>query len=321
MTIAAALLAGALAAGWFVPGVLRRVDLRRRDPLPLIVAWLISMVGVVLTAAAGVLLLLTPGHGGVASLLTLVDQCWSAIQHGSPPRAEELASLLGLALLCAFAIRLVLVSFLGARRRSRARREHLSLLRLGARKETGPPDTWWLAHDRPLAFSMAGRPGVIVATEGLTRHLGDRAVTAVLTHEHAHLVGRHHLLIATADTLRTVLPFVPLFGQAPCALRELAELAADTVAARRCGPAAVRTALLKVSSHGAPSPSLAMAQEAVDLRLARLRFEPVTPGRLRRAISCGLAGMTAATLPVVTGLVLLLGVAAVICPLVLPWRV
>lgn len=315
MTVAVALLAGALAAGWFVPGLLRRMDLRRRDPLLLIVAWLISMAGVVLTAAAGVLLLLAPGHGGATSLLAVIHRCWSALQHGSPPRVEELAGLLGLALIGAFTTRFVVVAIRSARRRARKRRENLSVLRLTARKETGPPDTLWLAHDRPLAFSMAGRPGVVVATEGLTRHLDDRAVTAVLTHEQAHLAGRHHLLVATADALRAALPFVPLFGQAPRAIRELAELAADTAAVRRCGPAAVRTALLKVSSHGAPSTSLAMAQEAVDLRLARLRHGSIPPGKLRRAISCGVTGMTAATLPFLTGSTLLLGIALVSCPL------
>ncbi|MFF5990703.1 MULTISPECIES: M56 family metallopeptidase [Prauserella] len=313
MTIAVALLAGALAVGWLVPGVLRRADLRRRDPLLLIVAWLISMAGVVLAAAAGVLLLLTPGHGAGAPLLVLIDRCWSAVQHGSPPRVEEFAGLLGLALLGAFAVRLVVVSIRGARRRARKRQENLSLLRLAARKETGPPDTLWLAHDRPLAFSMAGRPGVVVATEGLTRHLDDHAVAAVLTHEQAHLAGRHHLLVATADALRAALPFVPLFTQAPRAIRELAELAADTAAVRHCGPAAVRTALQKVSSHGAPSASLAMAQEAVDLRLARLRHGSVPPGGLRRAISCGITGVTAAALPFLAGAVLLLLITLVSC--------
>ena len=89
MIAACALLAGAVAAGWLVPYVLARVDLRRRDPLPLIVAWLVSMAGVLVAAASGVLLLLLPGHGPGPALLTAMHRCWSAIQHGSPPRVEE----------------------------------------------------------------------------------------------------------------------------------------------------------------------------------------------------------------------------------------
>ncbi|MGW4592714.1 hypothetical protein ACWEKJ_35815 [Amycolatopsis thermoflava] len=58
----------------------------------------------------------------------------------------------------------------------------------------------------------------------------------MLVHERAHLAGRHHQLVALADALRTALPFLPLFRDAPGALRELVELAADVAATRRCGP-------------------------------------------------------------------------------------
>jgi Zn-dependent protease with chaperone function len=162
---------------------------------------------------------------------------------------------------------------------------------------------------------MAGRPGTVVATEGLTRHLDPAAVAAVLAHEKAHLSGRHHLLVAIADAVCATLPFVPLFRQAPRAIRDLVELAADVVAARDCGPAAVRTALLKVTGHGAPSTSLAMAQDAVGLRLARLQHGSRPPGRLRRTVSCGLAGLTAAVLPFLAGTGLLLCIAIITCPL------
>lgn len=315
MTAALSLLAGALIAGWLIPGALRRMDLRRRDPLLLIVAWLVSTVGVLLATASGVLLLLLPGHGLGAPLLAAMHQCWSAIQHGSPPRVEEVAGLVGVALLVAFAARLVVVSARGFRKRSRKRQENLSVLRSVARPATGPSDILWLAHDQPLAFSMAGRPGVVVATEGLTRHLDPGAVAAVLAHEKAHLAGRHQLLVAIADAVRATFPFVPLFREAPRAIRDLVELAADVVAARDCGPAAVRTALLKVTRHGAPSTSLAMAQNAVELRLARLRHSPRPPGGLRRTVSCGLTAVTAAILPFLAGVGLLLSIAIITCPL------
>lgn len=313
MTAAVALLAGALVAGWLVPDFLRRMDLRRRDPLLLIVAWLVSMVGVLLAAAAGVLLLLLPGHGPGAPLLAVVHRCWSAIQHGSPPRIEEVAGLLGVALLIAFATRLMIVSVRGVRRRTRKRQENLSVLRLAARSAAGPSDVLWLAHERPLAFSMAGRPGVVVATDGLARKLGPQAVAAVLSHERAHLAGRHHLLVTAADALRAALPFVPLFRHAPRAVRDLVELTADVAAVRACGTDAVRAALLCVARHGAPSTSLAMAQDAVDLRLARLRFGSRPPGKVRRTVSCGLTGVTAAVLPFLTGIGLMLGVAFITC--------
>jgi hypothetical protein len=315
MTIALTVLAGAFAVGWFVPRFLGRVDLRRRDPLLLMVTWLVSMASVLLAATVGVLLLLLPDHGPVAALLAALHHCWAAIQHGSPPRVEAVTGLLGTALLTAFAVRLAIISVRGVRARVARRQENLAVLRLAARPVGGPADILWLAHERPLAFSMAGRPGVVVATEGLVEHLDRAAVAAVLAHERAHLAGRHHLLLATADAMRAAIPFVPLFREAPRALRELAELAADTAAVRQCGPTAVRAALLGVTGHGAPRTSLAMAQDAVDLRLTRLDHELRPAGKLRRTISCGLAGATAAVAPFLTGAVLLLSVAVISCPL------
>lgn len=323
MTAALALLTGALVAGWFVPGLLARIDLRRRDPLLMIVSWLVSILGVLLAAAAGVLLLLLPGHGQGASVFDMVfgmiNRCWSAIQHGSPPRVEEVAGLLGATLLVALAVRVAMVAVRGARWRARKRAENLAVLRIAGRSAGdsagGLSDVLWLAHERPLAFSMAGRPGVVVATEGLTRHLDQDAVAAVLAHERAHLAGRHHLLIAATEALRAALPFVPLFRQAPRAIRDLVELTADVAATRACGAAAVRTALLTVTRHGAPATSLAMAADAVDLRLARLRRHAQPPGRTRRAVACGLAAMTAATLPFLTATGLLVSIALITCPL------
>jgi beta-lactamase regulating signal transducer with metallopeptidase domain len=315
MIFACALLAGVVAAGWLVPRVLARVDLRRRDPLPLIVAWLVSTAGVLVATASGVLLLLLPKHGPGVTMLAAVHRCWAAVQHGSPPRVEEIAGLVGVASLAAFAVRLVVISVRGVRERGRRRRENLEVLRLVGRPAD---DVLWLAHEQPLAFSMAGRPGVVVATEGLTRHLEPGAVAAVLAHGRAHLTGRHHVLVAIADAVRASLPFVPLFRAAPKAVRDLVELAADVGAARDCGPAAVHTALLRVTGHGAPSASLAMAQKAVHLRLARLQHGSRPPGTLRRTVACGLTAMTAVVLPFVSGTGFLLGAALLTCPLGTP---
>lgn len=313
MTPALALLAGALAAGWLVPGFLRRIDPRRHDPMLLIVVWHVSMLGVVLSATLGVVLLLAPKHNPGMTLLAAIHECWSAIQHGSPPQFEELAGLLGAALVTAFALRLGVILVRSIRRRGHKHREYLSALRLIARSEPGAPDTLWLPHDRPLAFSMAARPGVVVATDGLHRHLDPAAVDAVFAHERAHLAGRHHLLVAVTEAIRTAVPFVPLFRQAPHAISELVEHAADVVAVRSCGRNAVRAALLTVSRHGAPAVSLAMAQHAIDARMARLDVGPTPPGRMRRILSYGMASVASAALPLLTGIGLLAGLALVSC--------
>ncbi|HET9140686.1 M56 family metallopeptidase [Actinophytocola sp.] len=313
MTVALALLCGAAAVGWWGPRWLGHLDLRRRDPLVLIVCWLLSMVGVALAAVAGVILLLLPGHGEVGALVATLHHCWDAVQHGSPPQIEELAGVLGVALLAAATARLAVVAFTKCRRRSRAGQEHLAVLRLAARIDGDKPTTLWLAHDGPLAFSLAGRAGAVVATDGLTRYLPAASVAAVLEHERAHLRGRHHLLIAIVDAASAVLPVVPLFRKAPTAIRELVELTADVAAVRACGVAAVHTALLGVARHDAPGGALAMANDAIDVRLARLQSSTAVPGKTRRAASCGVAAVIATAVPFLTAAALLLAVVAVAC--------
>lgn len=314
MIVAVALLVSATIAGWLVPKWFGRADLRRRDPLVLIVGWLLTMAGVVFATVAGVVLLLIPNHGNVGSLVANWHHCWTAVQHGSPPTIEAFGGVLGSVLVIALAIRLAVVAVRGYRSRAQRRSEHLRVLRLAARRDNGSPATLWLAHDQPLAFSMAGHPGVVVATEGLNKHLPAESVAAVLTHEHAHLRGRHHLLVAITEALHTVLPFVPLFRQAPAAMRELVELAADVAAVRAHGAAAVRAALTCVSGH-APDVALAMARDAVAVRLARLHDNPHAPSRLRRTLTCGLAGMAAAAAPLITTTALLIAVGIATCPI------
>ncbi|CAM3372223.1 M56 family metallopeptidase [Kibdelosporangium persicum] len=315
MTVAVALLVSAAMAGWLAPRWLDRADLHRRDPRMLIVAWLMSMAGVAFAAVAGVVLLLIPNHGNVGYFVAALHHCWDAVRHGSPPSVEALGGVVGSAVVAAMAVRLTVIAVRGARKRASRRREHLSVLRLAGRKDNGSPSTLWLAHDEPLAFSMIGRPGVIVATEGLRRHLSAESVAAVLAHERAHLRGRHHLLVATTDALRTALPFVPLFRQAPAAMRELAELAADVAAVRVHGAAAVHAALTTCVSGQAPGVALAMARDAIELRLARLRSAPPAASDLRRAMSCGLAGIAAAAVPLLTAATLLIVMGVATCPI------
>lgn len=314
MIAAFALLLGAIAASWAASRLLSAADLRRHDPAVLIVAWLLSMLGAVLAIVTSVVLLLLPSHGDVGMLLAAIHHCWSSIQHGSSPETEEFGGLVGVIVLATLAVRLTTVGVRGVRRRARTRGDHLATLRLAGRSDGGSPATVWLPHERPLAFSVGGRRGVIVATEGLHRHLGGESVAAVLAHERAHLRGRHHQLLAVADALRAAFPIVPLFQQAPVALRELVEIAADVTATRTHGPAAVRAALVCVSGLGAPGTALAMARDAVPLRLARLNRGTRPPNRARRVASCGAAGLTAALFPFAVAATVVIAAAVVACP-------
>ncbi|MEJ2854248.1 MULTISPECIES: M56 family metallopeptidase [unclassified Saccharothrix] len=297
MTVAAALLVAAGLVGLLAPRRLGALAARDVDPLVSIAAWLASAVGVVVASALAVALLLVPDHGTHA--LRRLDECWSSLEHGMTPDHEAVGGGLGLVLLAALLTRLAVVSVRAARRRAHARREHLAVLRVAARREPGSPATLWLDHDVPLAFSFAGKPGVVVATEGLNRHLTADQVAAVLTHERAHLTGRHHLLVAVSEAIATMLPFLPLFRHAPAAVKALVELAADGSAVRACGVEAVRAALVRVSEHGAPGGALAMGRDAVEVRLARLARPRRDRAPLLNALACAATCVAAVALPVV----------------------
>ena len=293
MTVALALLLGSTAVGWLAPRLLRRLS----DPLVAVVAWLSSIIAVVATSAVAMVLLLLPEHG-LAALDTL-HHCWESVAHGTTPTIEAISGITGGVLVTALLIRCAIVGARGARQRARAREDQLSVLRLAGRREAGANPTVWLDHDRPLAFSLAGKPGIVVATEGLHRHLTPSEVDAVLDHERAHLAGRHHLLVAVADAAAAALPILPLFKHAANAIRELVEMSADLTAARTHGAGTVRAALLRVSCHGAPNSALAMSRDALDARLDRLQRRRL-PNRLRSLVSGGIAGITVMALPVVT---------------------
>lgn len=310
MTVAISLLIGAALVGWFAPGLLSRRVARGGDPLVAIVAWLAAAVAVVVTTAVGIVLVLLPDHRFGESVLAALHDCWSTIQHGTTPGIEAVGGIVGALLLIGLAVRLVLTVVHSAHRRARARADHLATLRIAARRDG---TTLWLDHHEPLAFSLAGKPGVIVATEGLTEQLTQAQVDAVFAHERAHLAGRHHLIIAIADAMAHTFPFLPLFKLAPGVLRELVELTADSAAVRVCGTDAVRAALLKVSQHGAPGTALTMSGTAIDLRVARLRTGHGPRGRIRQLVYCGFAGATALALPTIAASGAVLVAVAVAC--------
>ncbi|SFM75398.1 Antirepressor regulating drug resistance, predicted signal transduction N-terminal membrane component [Nocardia asteroides] len=154
----------------------------------------------------------------------------------------------------------------------------------------------WLDHPKPMAYSVDGRPGMVVATEGLARKLNDGQRRAVLAHEYAHLRGGHHRLIRGCEVLAAALPWIPLFASAPKAVAALAEFAADDSAAATTSPATIRSALCAVAetTGGQQSATLSLGGQVLQQRLQRL--EPSTqPQRSSRWIAVSLYPVLAAT--------------------------
>ncbi|MBB5874355.1 Zn-dependent protease with chaperone function [Allocatelliglobosispora scoriae] len=102
-------------------------------------------------------------------------------------------------------------------------------------------------HDaRAQAFAVPGDPGRIVVTTGMRGLLTGPQFEALLAHEHAHLDGRHHRLVALADFAASAHPALRWVARHVGYLVERAadERAAETVGSRRTVAHAIGVAAL-----------------------------------------------------------------------------
>ncbi|MER6989086.1 M56 family metallopeptidase [Saccharopolyspora hirsuta] len=316
MILAVALLLGVAVVAGCAPAVLNRMLHRRVDPQLVLMTWGALVATTFITVTAALTIAVLPAHGPAPLLVQLLHHCWTALQHGSAPQVHLAAGLLLLTAVAGLSSRVSIGLLRHARHQRREHRRHLELLRIAARPESGAFPIMWLPHPEPMAYSVAGTPGFVVATDGVRDHLGADAA-AVLEHERAHLRGRHHLLVGLAEALSRSASWIPLMRRSPELVRTAVELAADRSAAHQHGPSAVRSALLRMTGgRGGPMPShaLGMANSAVALRLHHLNGLRTAPGRAKRALASGMVGLTAATLPTLAGIALLPVLAMVTCP-------
>ncbi|GAB3155205.1 M56 family metallopeptidase [Micromonospora sonneratiae] len=282
MSLALALVVGPLVLAWLAPAVLNPAVHRIRDPFTVLLGWLIVTAATVLTFAAGVVLLLIPG-GQQARLGYLAHQCWLAVRHLQRPGVDEALGAVGALALVALLVRLTTATLRHWRAQRRLRQAHQDLLTLlGGTTGPGPEPVLRMPYAAPVAYSVGGRRGLVVVSDGVEQ-LPPAQRAAVLCHEHAHLRGRHHLIVSAVDALAAALPWLPLTRQAPDAVRLLVELCADDAAVRACGPGAVGAALIALSEAPRPAHALSMSGSDVVVRLHRLQTAAPArrlPGRL-----------------------------------------
>ncbi|MDQ3153286.1 MAG: M56 family metallopeptidase [Actinomycetota bacterium] len=315
MTLAVALLIGTLLVLWLAPATLVMGLRHRVEPRAVLTAWLVLVASTFLTLVAAVTVSLLPGHGPARRIVALLQHCWSALRHGDVPSLDAVAGLAGVVLLTFSTVRVVLAGCRRVQAQCCLHRRHVDLLRGIAQVEPGRYPLLWLEHPEPLAYSVAGAGSsrcLIVATRGLVDRLDRRDVTAVLDHERAHLQGHHHLLVGLADALAAALPRLPMMRLSPDLVRTFVELAADRVSARANGTAAVRGALLALSTAGGPSGSLAMGRDAVSVRLRWLEHSRPS-GRVRTAAAAAVAGLTAGLAPTLLGVALIAAAGLATC--------
>ncbi len=318
MTGLLALLCGVLAVAWCAPPVLHRLLEHGVAPRSVLAMWAMLVGASFLTVAGTLFVALTPAHDTLPRILQLLHHCWTSLRHGTAPQAHELAAALILIALAGVVFLTGRGLLRHLRQQRRLHRRHVQTLRGIARSETGPFPTMWLPHAEPLAYSVAGKPGFVVASDGLRDRLPAVDAAAVLEHERAHLRGRHHLLVGIAEALAASARWVPLLRRSPSLVRTAVELAADRVAARAHGTAAVRSALLTMShsagAYRSPPYSLGMAQQCLALRLRHLQIPQSAKRNLgQRVLAPGFAALVGFTLPVLSGATFLLAAAVTVC--------
>src|SRR5699024_1214040 len=163
--------------------------------------------------------------------------------------------------------------------------------------------TWVVTPPWPLAFSLPRGNAGIVTSDGLRHVLTDAALTAVLTHEQAHLQQRHHLIMSALRAVTEPLRWIPLAGAVADAVPHYLETAADQCAQEHSGNPNLASALLNVCAPGSPD-AVAAHSPAVSPVL-----HAGGPGRNRQLVAPVRAGM--AMLPLAALRVLTIALAIV----------
>jgi Zn-dependent protease with chaperone function len=133
----------------------------------------------------------------------------------------------------------------------------------------------------------------VVVSEGTLNTLSDKEITAILSHERAHLRARHDLVVEMFTAVHAAFPRVVRSASALHAVRLLIEMLADDAAVRVAGPTPLARALVACASGQAPSGALAAGGPSTVVRVRRLA------GRGNSLILAGAAYLSAAAVLVV----------------------
>ncbi|WP_218004544.1 M56 family metallopeptidase, partial [Microtetraspora niveoalba] len=217
MTLALGLLVATVVIGVAGPLYLRAAVKPSVRPGLALAGWVSSIALMAVLALVAAAVLLAPRAYVVDGLIGMSHACVNVARPGGGMVGEHVARAAGAAAIFGAAGWGAVVAARLSWRRRRWQRRHLALLRAVCRRERS---VLWVDEDTPVAYSVGGRGGAVVATRGVAL-LGPRERDAILAHERAHMRGRHHLLVLVADIAAEALPFVPLCRRAPAAIRVL----------------------------------------------------------------------------------------------------
>ncbi len=308
MTPALIMLGYAAALAWFGAAPLARLTSSGVNARLGLTVWFVAMSSALGSAVVAVAFLVRTAVNGWPRFAGTI--CQSVTGAPCPPQLYRSAIFeASVAAASALAVLTVLTltwrygrSVQGARRRAS---EHAQAARITGRRFPGtgiPPlsTAVVLETPQPAVYCVPGRPATIVLTTGALAVLDPPQLLAVLAHEHAHLAGRHHLLVILGKATRAGFPAVPLFTRGAEEVARLAEMRADDVAARRSGRDTLLQALVAMGTgRPLPTPAAALAATGgiVSARVRRLLDPPGWTSRAYHGLALSAVLLALAAVP------------------------
>jgi Zn-dependent protease with chaperone function len=257
------------------PALLARASWPLRAPRAAMVLWQAIALAAVLSAfSAGIAIatrILMPGPDGrptasvVGAAARLGWPLWTAYI-----TAFALTVLVGVRLVVA-----VLRVAIANRRRRAHHRMVVDLVGIGHEAALAQPcgrtrDLRVLDVAEPLAYCLPGVRSRVVVSEGTLTQLANDEVSAILTHERAHLRARHDLVLEAFTAVHAAFPRLVRSSNALGAVQLLVELLADDAAVRAAGRTPLARALVACAAGRAPSGALAAGGPSTVVRVRRL---------------------------------------------------
>ncbi len=278
-----AVLAAVLAGTVLAVRLLARARWTWRLPRVAILSWQalglaigLALIGVPLAFG------LAPYGGPTASAATrLVGD----LVRGDLPPALGPVRLAAVAVGVAVAARLLWVTGASALEVVRDRRRHRDLLTLVGRRDPAVPGALVLDHPTAAAYCLPGLRPTVVVSAGALALLRRAELDAVLSHERAHAVERHDIVLLPFLALTRALPPLGWLLAASEAVELLVEMRADDRARRRHPEAWLAAALHRFAGTplaSAPAGALGITGAGEAAVSSALPLDPALAARLQR---------------------------------------
>ncbi|MFG2029013.1 M56 family metallopeptidase [Streptomyces sp. NPDC048825] len=267
MNAAPVLVGYTAAVGFLAPHLMLRGNWQHRTPALAAAVWHALAVSFSIGTALAAYSLAVPAEHLHAGLLGLLHTCGVDVgtTRPDPDTADRLAvgapAAIGIALVASFVFHVV--------RARRVRTEHREAVDLVGRRSARLSATV-LPYGVPAAYCLPGRDPRIVISDAAERELSTEQLAAVLEHEQAHIVGRHHLFLAAVEAFHSVFRWLPLARHAREQTALLLEMAADDRALRNHSHEALATAMYEMATARTPKGALAAGGQNVLIRLKRV---------------------------------------------------